>query len=364
MKKVAVAGAILLLLAALAAIVVGSLFWSAQRKLDERAAWVEEELRRRAFEASHREDFDWPPYREFLARLRDDSWRVRSRFPYFPSNDDVQAILAWSAQGCPMTDLRPMDDVGFDNRHWPYIFGLPEIEDVPRFIRGAPMAQDFYQGAGFGSSLFRISAERRMYCGWRHLLARTLLTPELLAACADVVDRLEAARPSLKDEIEVEHLLRCREILRIYRTGEDPLGRLENQKPGFRSLYSRTFLFSRVLARLDDQRIDALHRASLPPDELWEWIVTTPLSTLDRAVLHFEALSTLRRRLFRTALAVAQYAAATKTLPERLEELVPKYLPSIPVCPLTLSPLSYTAGTVSAPVEDPLAAWTVRDPHN
>jgi hypothetical protein len=368
-RKVAVAAGILGLLAAVAAIVIGTLLWSARRKLDERSAWVEAELQRRSREAAAVPDFDWAPYREFLAQLRTDSWSIRSTFPYYASNDHVRSILVWRDAGSSLAHWSVTDDVGPDNSAWPYIFGVPDAADVPRFLRGAPMAQDFFRGGGFAGAIFRASAERRLHCGWRYLLERSTLSPEVLTSCVELLDRLEAARPSLKDEIELEHLLRCREVLEIYRTGQDPRRRLETLAPGFRSFYMRAMLFGQVLGRLDGLRSDALFRVDHPLEEVWAWLSAPsepsfPLAgiydAMDRSVFQFEVLSSLRRRLLRTALAVARYQAATGALPDRLDQLVPAYLPEIPVCPLTGAPLSYSSGTVSAPVADPLATWTVR----
>jgi hypothetical protein len=48
--------------------------------------------------------------------------------------------------------------------------------------------------------------------------------------------------------------------------------------------------------------------------------------------------------------------------PDRLEDLVPKYLPAVPCSPLTDAPLAYAGGTVAADVQDNLQRWKVKVP--
>ena len=162
-------------------------------------------------------------------------------------------------------------------------------------------------------------------------------------------------------------------MIRIYRTSKDPERLILSQKPGWRSLYSRAVLFSRLLNRLEDQRDWCLAVESLPLPERWPRLLAegwppAPRDFLafvhvERGILRMEARSAQRRQQLRTALAVARYGASTGRLPERLEELVPKYLSSVPRSPLTDAPLSYDAGTVAAEVEDTnLQKWTVKAP--
>jgi hypothetical protein len=66
-------------------------------------------------------------------------------------------------------------------------------------------------------------------------------------------------------------------------------------------------------------------------------------------VVHRDLVSRMTLTLLRVATAVAWYQAEKGVFPATLEELVPKYLPRVPVCPLTGMPLGYRPGCVWSP---------------
>jgi hypothetical protein len=363
---VSFAGLLLFLVAAS----LGGFFWTVHRKLDLRT--VEHELRACSERAAARRAFDWPPYLEMLDLIRTDVALAKkalgsSQF----SGDQIRGIVVWQAQGCRMDTWSATIDVGFDNRHWPFLIGAAPSLGASQLLLQTVFAQDFFQGGGFSSVLFRSALERRLHCCWRERLEQRLLTPEELDLCINILDRLETARPSLRDELDVEYLLRCKTVLEIRSTSNDPDHVFQTLVPGLRSLYSRSLLFAQVMNQLEELRVSEIELSSGPSTELWRRL-SQPLEAspalngffpwMDKGILGFEVQSSLRRRLLRTALAVARYGAATGEFPSRLEDLVPCYLPSVPVCPMTGNPLSYTAGVVSADVEDQLAQWTLRRP--
>jgi hypothetical protein len=360
-KKALIASVVLVGIAILlSAAGIATFIWSAGRSLEQREAWVEAELRIRSARAAALQDLDWPPYGEFLKTLRS----IGSKSAY-------GEILDWRVAGCPMDEWSATIDPGFKNRHWP-VFAPPAPADVPAFLQSAPAAQDIYRGGGLGSSFFRAGEERDLMIGWHSLLEQGLLSPAELEESVGLLGRLDASRPLLKDELEVEHLLRCRDFLRIYRTSKDPERLLPSQQPGWRTLYSRALLFSQLLNELERLHQRELTLGSQSPQEIWRWIEpgTTPQPSvnvrfyegIDRDIFWREGHALQRRQLLRTALAIARFGAAMGRHPDRLEDLVPKYLPAVPRSPLTDAPLAYAGGTVAADVQDDLQRWKVKVP--
>ena len=74
-------------------------------------------------------------------------------------------------------------------------------------------------------------------------------------------------------------------------------------------------------------------------------IVLTIYPALGRVYL-LDGVARMRWTLMRVATAVAWYESEKGQVPERLEELIPRYLPRVPICPLTGLPLGYRHGTV------------------
>ena len=341
--------------------------WRAGADLEDRGQWVEEELRRCSERSAALAPFNWEPFREFLWNVRRDSSSVERQFgPESLIAKDAMEVECWKAQGCPLDSGVAATDVGFYNRHWPFIFTKP-----PRLRHGpllTAIAQESFRGGGLGTALGRAYAERWVYACWRTTLEQTSFSPEELGELAELLDRLDAVRRPLGDEVEVEYLLRSRMLLDIYRTGKDPERVLETQEPGWRSLFSRRVLFWQALRQLDQQRLRMAQLALGPGDRLWrkkDQLAKdlSPYSRrfgyLDEAILQFEGESLLRRRLLRTSVAIAQYAAHEGRLPSSLGDLVPRFLPSIPVCPLTGSALSYSDGAITEDVGDRLSPWVV-----
>jgi hypothetical protein len=358
------------LLLVLSMLGTSSLLWTAHRFLPERADVIDRELQRWSAVEARRAPFDWAPYRAFVRQLRDYPEAASSRTGMEAyDSESLQEVARWMNSACSFKDWSARIDVGFDNRHWPFIFGTPQGGSLRRKLLSTVMAQDYFRGGGYSSAFTRSATERRLYCIWRGDLPSLRWSAEQLKEAVDLLDRLEAARPSLRDEIEVEYLLRCRDLLQVHRSGLDPEGLLRDRKPGLRSLYCRSVMIVQMLRRLEEARVDALARASRPWEEIWPkldftWHASAPLppiyGLLDQSLLRYEGEAALRRCLLRTSLAVAQYSLAAGRFPERLEDLVPHYLPALPRCPLTGVVLSYHDGTVSSPeVDDHLRSWVV-----
>lgn len=356
------------------AVSIGMLYGMARSALTEREFRVEQDLSLRSVQESRRAPCDWPPYGEYLCDLRLDpaaQWTL-APLPWHSLNN-LQETLTWTASGCPFGGWVARLDVGFGNRHAPYIFGgIPVSTPIRERLLSTALAQDFLRGGGYYTAFHRAEVETRLHYTWHSGLAIQSWTPAALRDCIDTIDRLEAARPSLRGEIEVEHLLRCRDVLAVLRSGKDPEGLLKGREPGLRSIFSRRVMVAQLLRRMEESRDDLLALAERPWEEIWgglewSWHASAPVPPvfdyMDRCLLAYEGRAALRRSLLRTALAVAQYGVETGHFPERLEDLIPHYLPALPRCPLTGVVLSYRDGEVRSPeVDDSLRTWLVRRP--
>jgi len=349
------------------------LVWRAGEHLEDRRQEVEEELRRCSERSAALPPFDWEPYRELVRAARENPARLHAELGPASLARDVRDSEGWKARGCPLGTAVAATDVDFFNRHWPVVFGKIRVGPVRQALLQTAAAQEAFRGGGLWSALERASLERWAHCGWHAMLEGGALARAELEDLAGLLDRLEAARRPLADELEVEYLLRSRMVLEIYRTGKDREGVLETQAPGWRSLWSRRVYFSRVLRRLERQRNLMVALASGPGSELWrqkdevarDLSPCSPLfGCVDQAVLQFEGESMLRRRLLRTAVAAAQYAAEEGRPPSGVVDLVPRFLPSLPRCPLTGTPLSCSGEGISGDVEDRLSAWPISRRHS
>lgn len=355
------------------AVSLGTAYWASRASLNARADDLERGLRAASLQESRRAPWDWAPYGDIVARLRSDVDHTLKDNPLpCHSNEDIRGIVAWNASGCSLQGWVARVDVSFKNRHWSFIFGIPQDIPVSKRLLSHAMAQDFFHGGGYASAFHRTALERELHQLWHGDLPIHRWNAAELQECIATLDRLEAARPSLRDEIETEHLLRCRDILEVLRSGKDPEHLLKHQTPGVRSIYSRTIMVAQLLRRMDESRDDLLALAARPWDDIWglldpawhEGLPTPPVYFyLDQLLLSYEGQAALRRTLLRTALAVAQYGQDAGHFPDRLEDLVPHYLPALPRCPLTGVVLSYRDGAVSSPeVDDLLRTWLVRRP--
>lgn len=204
-----------------------------------------------------------------------------------------------------------------------------------------------------GGAVPFISSAWPMNVGLRRMaevVASGPLPVEASRELADVLDRLAAARPRGSDLVEVERL-----------TGfgvftDDALDRDERLDVGWRHLWS-----SRVLRAAALEEGDAAWRrvAALVPGPdpelrdaeeaawaLWRGLehplVRNHLCSVP-IVLRQAARVQTSWRLARTALALRLHADVHGRFPDRLEALVPAFLPAVPRDPWTGRPLRYVA---------------------
>jgi hypothetical protein len=191
----------------------------------------------------------------------------------------------------------------------------------------------------------------------RPLLARHALTPEELQAACAALDRLEDAWPTAGERIRVQRLLERIELVQCYR---DPEGFrwTENALPSWRHL---GLLRLKLVESLNDlerdyrafDEIDRLPFHERPaaarrrvdaaaPDRL----NGTDLLVYIPWVYQLEALRRMEFTLFRIALALAWHERERGEFPQTLERLLPRYLRAVPPCPLTGAPFRHVSGRV------------------
>jgi hypothetical protein len=182
------------------------------------------------------------------------------------------------------------------------------------------------------------------------------LKREDLAALCAMLDRLDRTRPALSDAFEWGRLYwkkrALEEVLREASLSEFYI---------WKDFGSRTLFNARVLAEVDSIHRASAERGRLPP---WERVQPVPHGDGDHAVaaqfyktffccapnLDFEkeVQALEHRALLRVALALAWYEAEEGKLPVALQDLVPRYLPALPVSPLDGKPLGYADRELSS----------------
>jgi hypothetical protein len=91
-----------------------------------------------------------------------------------------------------------------------------------------------------------------------------------------------------------------------------------------------------------------MEKAAEPVKRSANPVVSRLFPALSRVFLR-DAVAQMTWTLMRVATAIAWYESEKGQAPEKLEDLVPRYLPRVPACPLTGLPLGYRDGAVWSP---------------
>ena len=196
----------------------------------------------------------------------------------------------------------------------------------------------------------------------RVLLARGHLDEQALAALADDLATLRppAPGPALTDLFGREKLLLRRTLLLRADDPDDEFGLGRPFEVSWRHLYSPRLRTAEALDEIDPVPLPLEGREGLTWLEAIRRLeAATPveptspaaaLETMFRLVAPRAAqtlgLHAMQHHLAEVAVALTRYRAAHGTWPTALEALVPRYLESLRVCPLSGLPLGYTEGVV------------------
>ena len=197
----------------------------------------------------------------------------------------------------------------------------------------------------------------------REVLAGHSFEAKDLESFARKIDRLRDARPSIGDAFRVEDPTIRRSLIDIAASGRSDLGtqylRSSVSERSWRYLFSRRLAYAGALEEFEalfrDIQTVAGQPTHLRPGAMkgiCERVMTSKnpvflnlTPTLARVHLRDNVTFT-SMTLMRVATAIAWYESEKGRVPERLDELVPRYLPRVPACPLTGLPLGYHDGAV------------------
>ncbi len=186
----------------------------------------------------------------------------------------------------------------------------------------------------------------------REVLAGGRVAPDEAGGFARVLDSLDAARRPLADALDFERAAFRGSWARVGETGDATV------KTGWRHFWSlRVFIASfldswdgaadrmreiailgetdPVKARADAKRLD---------DAQEEVSLVRIMTVLLPMIVRRDAEDRATRRVARTAIAIAAYRAEKGALPATLAELVPAFLPNVPIDPWDGRPLRWSAG--------------------
>jgi len=225
-------------------------------------------------------------------------------------------------------------------------------------LRPMEEAQVHFREGGYVAADQRYHFEIGALRGLQGMLNTRRLLAEELRELYGSFDRVRSARPTVADIITGEHLLDRIEVLNEFQLKRNPY-RMIRRPPGWRELFSWRILISKTLLELDEHYRQILPLASLPYPEAQkaasEWATwrekeevrgRTVLRIKAERVIHNERLLSAEWELTRLALALSLFQAEKGRDPQHLNELIPDYLPSLPVSPYDGAPYYYRKGVV------------------
>jgi hypothetical protein len=228
---------------------------------------------------------------------------------------------------------------------------------------GLAMAQDIGRGRLLVYSLVQIVCEGIPIYAVRDLLANHSLSAEELSSFAARLDRLDASRPDLMESWPGEDLwirsALCSTPWEDFERGGWVPSKSTPIHPTWRCLFSQRITRAQALS-IHASVFDHLTKLAGVPSwqreseclawarEAESWrnpLVDRMLPAFGRTFQR-DALALVQRALLRVSVAIAWFEAEQGRYPKQLEELVPRYLPRVPLCPFTGLPLVTRDGKV------------------
>lgn len=238
--------------------------------------------------------------------------------------------------------------------------GAGALESV---LLGLSVAQDTGRGGVVINHLVMIVGEGILAERCRQLLKEESFRAEELVDFAGKLDLLAGTRPDLVDVYEAEEACVIRTLADL---AGSPLSepRAEGALWGrsWRYLYSRRLACAGALTECERlfQRCRGLrglepHRRPVAMESILRDaeastnpIVKQMMPAITKVCLR-DSVSQVALTLMRVSTAVAWYQAEKGAWPDSLDQLVPRHLPRVPVCPLTGKPLGYREGRIWSP---------------
>jgi hypothetical protein len=230
-----------------------------------------------------------------------------------------------------------------------------EGKDLPaaeRLVLALGLAQDVARHGDYSHlrSLFGIEYLTSKVA--QEILSAHSLSDAELRTWATWMDRLGAGRPDLGKTIAADSALLEKDVLEdfdnvLYVYSASPLPVVQGT---WRDLWSDTIAKHREIFRIEERTRSLAARLCLPP---WRR-GRENLSEVDycdipsAALFEVDAASLLHRLLWRVSIALASYEAEQGTPPGSLSQLIPRYLPEMPLSPRTGRILEYETSTLRA----------------
>ncbi len=235
-------------------------------------------------------------------------------------------------------------------------------EAVDPLLMGLGMAQDVGRDGPLIAALVQIVCEAIAIETWREILGSHGLSTRDLARAAEGMEALRVTRPEFGDSCRIEDVMGRRTLVLMGLSGADPA---QFEVSGFwsgrswRHLYSRRLacagalpVFERFYRDLEGIQKLPLHEREAASEKAQGTAFSDPNPYVRMAlpavtkVYGRDAIAQMNWTLMRVATAVAGFESEKGAAPASLGELVPRYLPRVPDCPLTGKPLGYAPGKV------------------
>ncbi|MBI3856108.1 MAG: hypothetical protein HY293_10510 [Planctomycetes bacterium] len=195
-------------------------------------------------------------------------------------------------------------------------------------------ADDQLREGGYRNEYYRHYSETRTLERLRKILESKPLEAKELRRFRDLLDRIEASRPSLADIVTGEYLLDRAEVLNVLHQKRDPYCMI-TRPPGWREFFSWRIMIAKALVELDDVHRQVLDLAKEERRMTNESLRTrTSLQSSVGGVFDRERTGRAAWAFTRLALALSLFQAEQGRDPTELKELVPEYLAELPHSPL------------------------------
>lgn len=225
---------------------------------------------------------------------------------------------------------------------------------------GLALAQDLGRRGPLIYALIQFFGEARASWALKELFESHSLGVSDLAALAAWLDRLAPLRPDQIDAWGAEDLQIRTSLANAEWESFGANSYRAMPKPTWRCLFSRRMTRAQALNQQSEfnaalqklrpssswERIAKAAASENPPGDnpLYEW-----REGQAKSAFQSDARAQLQRGLLRVAVAAAWYESERGGFPSKIEDLVPHYLPAIPLCPLTGLPLHAANGKVWSP---------------
>jgi hypothetical protein len=237
-----------------------------------------------------------------------------------------------------------------------------DSQAIDLLLQVLAMGQEASRQGALISGLLEIISEEVAIDGSKTILESHAFSAPDLERLVASLDALWKTRPDFLDVLAVEDAIARRTLVMMGKTGQDSAGfTLQGFWVGrnWRYLFSRRLAYAGTLSTLaryfkdmEDLRTIPAHARQAAALKIEQAVLNVPNPVVQMwrpgiaKALMRDAVAQMHWTLMRVATAMAWYEAEKGAPAPSLRDLVPRYLASIPVCPLSGKPLGYAPGKV------------------